>query len=54
MGFQTRKQERLELFGLIFKSIIVYNLLLTLNKLGFQPCKRETRALWTNISVYHS
>ena len=41
MGFQPSKQERLELSGLIFQSIVVYNLLLTLDKLGFQPSKQE-------------
>ena len=35
LGFQPSKQERLELSGLIFQSIIVYNLLLKLDKLGF-------------------
>ena len=39
MGFQPSKQERLELSGLIFQSIMT--LLLKLNKLGFQPWKNE-------------
>ena len=56
MGFQPSKQERLELSGLIFQSIVVYNLLLTLDKLGFQTSKQERQDLPGLISqpIIHS
>ena len=45
LGFQPSKQERLELSGLIFQSIMISSLLLKLNKLGFQPRKQERQEL---------
>ena len=51
LGFQPSKQQRLEISGLIFQSIVVYNLLLTLDKSSKQEV--ETGASWTDTSVYH-